>query len=413
MINKFRHDIVLKDNKILNTICGMRYLRELNENNDFDAEIVRIEQEARVLPTIHNTFDTCYIYIIISQKCNLRCIYCFEKNSDYKMHKYNSMSFDIQYYMEFISAVEKLYRNVCVVLYGGEPLLKENYGAIERIFKFLKNKRIRVRIISNGTLLDQYLNLLREYNFIENITISLDGTRDIHDIRRKNVKGAGTYKKIISNVKLALSICDFPIRIRVNLDYDNIKFQEQLVEELLEIDDGKLSICYYRTTNNTNSYSDDKVLSLSKFSEVLDHILDKYKDKIKIESGVNIYNHIKELLECDYIPYPRLAFCEYGYIYILNCDGYIYTCGETVKEENFRLCHICEFIKEPFLHKQPKQISILTDDIETMCSECEVNTICGGGCNLAKENKAFYCEKEEIIKAINEMYIRRKKVSGQ
>ncbi len=408
MNTKFQHDITMQDDKILNTVCGIKYLRDSGDKNNLNIEIERLEYEACKLPSAYETFDICYVYLIFSQKCNLSCIYCFEKNLNHKVYTYNNSNSQVEYYINFISTVEKLYSKVCVILYGGEPLLNENYNSIERILDFIKNRKINLRIISNGMLLNQYLNLFVEYNCIQNITVSLDGNREIHDMRRKDFSGKGTYNQIINNIKLALSKTDIPIRIRINLDYDNIFFQNQLLDEVSEINNKNLIICYYRTTNNTDSYSDDKVLCLSKFAEILDSIYEKYKDKIKIECGVNTYNQIKNLLEYNYTVYPRLTFCEFGYIYLLNCDKYIYTCGETVNGEEFRLCHIDEFLKTPFQYKQPKQISILCDNNKELCYQCEVNTICGGGCKLARENKKTFCEKKEIIKTINEMYLRRK-----
>lgn len=48
-------------------------------------------------------------------------------------------------------------------------------------------------------------------------------------------------------------------------------------------------------------------------------------------------------------------------------------------------------------------------DLGAGCSTCEVNTICGGGCRLARKEKSKYCEKKDIISIINELYEKRMK----
>ena len=71
-----------------------------------------------------------------------------------------------------------------VLIRGGEPFL---YPQIIELLEYINNKGIFISIDSNGTLLEKYArDIIRIGNI--HITVSLDGTPDIHD-RERNVPG--------------------------------------------------------------------------------------------------------------------------------------------------------------------------------------------------------------------------------
>lgn len=403
----FEHDLRLENNKIFNTLAGIGFLREGEESCGFERKLAQIENDVHKVEPVYNTFNMCYVYLILSCECNLACTYCFERCTDVISMKNLDTEILIKQYIASMEQLANLYEKVCVVLYGGEPLLYQNYKSIQKILEFAQKKKMDIRIVTNGTFQEEYIELLSENEFIKDITITVDGNKEIHDCRRVKENGEGTYEEIFENIKKILQRTSLRLRIRVNVDSENIRAQERLLEELIKLDSTSLSVCYYRTTNNTDSYENEKVLSLSKFAQLMDRIYEEYHNKIQIECGVNAYNQIKELLECEFLVYPRVSYCERGYIYLLNYDGNIYTCEEAVGNEQFKLCTINEFVQDGEKYKQKAPHSVMERKELTACLKCEVNTICGGGCELARKKQKKVCEKKEIIKTINEMYNRR------
>ena len=403
----FEHDLRLENNKIFNTLAGISFLREEEKSCEFERKLAQIENDACKVEPVYNTFNMCYVYLIFSCECNLACTYCFEHCADIISTRNLDTEILIKQYIAVMEELANLYEKLCVVLYGGEPLLYGNYKAIQKILEFCKKKKMDVRIVTNGTFREEYMELLSENEFVKDITITVDGNKEIHDCRRVKKNGKGTYEEIFDNIKKILQRTNIRLRIRVNVDSENMWAQERLLEELIELDNTNLSVCYYRTTNNTDSYENKKILSLSKFAQLMDRIYEDYHDKIQIECGVNAYNQIKELLECEFLVYPRVSYCERGYIYLLNYDGNIYTCGEAVGNEQFKLCTINGFVQDSERYKQKAPHSVMEREELADCLKCEVNTICGGGCELARKKKKRFCEKKEIIKTINEMYNRR------
>ena len=127
------------------------------------------------------------ITLTLTHSCNLNCSYCYEK------HKNNRrMTFDTA-----ISIVEKElnddlnleYDYVEFDFFGGEPLLE--FELIKKIVDFIKIRKYKNKYIffatTNGTILTQEMKLwfVENRNFIV-LGLSLDGTREMHNINRSN-----------------------------------------------------------------------------------------------------------------------------------------------------------------------------------------------------------------------------------
>src|SRR3989339_511469 len=142
-----------------------------------------------------------HYHIILTEKCNLQCRYCYEKS----MHEFDNglekrFKFDFSAPCDLNIVLEKLKKflekdsNPVLIFYGGEPLLQKN--KIIEIMDYLKDLNLKYRMQTNG----QLLNLLpKEYlNKITKILISLDGDKERTDFNR----GKGTYDKIMQNISL-------------------------------------------------------------------------------------------------------------------------------------------------------------------------------------------------------------------
>ncbi|MCL2311365.1 MAG: radical SAM protein [Firmicutes bacterium] len=109
-----------------------------------------------------------------------------------------------------------------ISLFGGEPLLKSNYGIVEKILEFAEQICIPVAIVTNGTTLDDdWFKLFEKYKKFMLFQITIDGNKAIHDIRRIRADGSGTFEKICDNVEKILKI-GMHLHLRINIDNENI-----------------------------------------------------------------------------------------------------------------------------------------------------------------------------------------------
>ncbi|WP_295036760.1 radical SAM protein [uncultured Fibrobacter sp.] len=144
------------------------------------------------------------LVLSLTERCNLRCTYCYYKVS----HEARSlvmtddvMETAIRLAFERTLKLGQSFLNI--TFFGGEPLLCMD--AIRRGVDFAKNLvrerldesefRLRFAVNTNGTLLDDsVVEFLERENF--RIYLSLDGHEAHHDVCRKQVGGAGSFKLI-------------------------------------------------------------------------------------------------------------------------------------------------------------------------------------------------------------------------
>lgn len=160
--------------------------------------------------------------------CNFRCVNCYEK------HDARSMTQDVE--EALIKMVDQRLGErgrLFVTWFGGEPLLQ--LGAIERLssaFKEIcahKNGYYSSFLITNGLLFNRE-NAERLHKIgVNNVQITLDGPREIHDQRRPGARGEKTFDRVILNIRDSAGIV--PVRLRINVDKTN----RQHIPELLDL----------------------------------------------------------------------------------------------------------------------------------------------------------------------------------
>lgn len=152
--------------------------------------------EEKKIKEINSVKDKKYLekaIIIVSEKCNGSCVYCYEKSekkfrSNFLMTKETAEKI-IEYLIENFSNIGK------IEFFGGEPLL--NFPIIEYVVNKLNEKIIvdEYEITTNAILLTE--NMVK---FFENekfsIIISCDGPESIHNYLRHNCE----HKKVIEAI---------------------------------------------------------------------------------------------------------------------------------------------------------------------------------------------------------------------
>lgn len=140
----------------------------------------------------------------VTQNCNLRCEYC-PYSGGYNNRKHTNKKMDIETAKKAVDFYIKHsfdLPNINVSFYGGEPLIE--FSLIKEIVKYTKakgfGKIIKFRMTTNATLMnEEIIRFLVENDF--NITISLDGPKEIHDKHRRTISNKGTYDIIVKKIE--------------------------------------------------------------------------------------------------------------------------------------------------------------------------------------------------------------------
>ncbi len=120
----------------------------------------------------------------ITDKCNLRCSYCYinyNKEKEMNTEQIKNML------NEFAKLGTQIYG-----IAGGEPLVRDD---IFEIIKHAKSLGLMVTLATNGILIPEHID---EMHNIDNLIISLDGPKEIHD----KLRGKGTFDKVVEAINL-------------------------------------------------------------------------------------------------------------------------------------------------------------------------------------------------------------------
>ena len=114
------------------------------------------------------------IYIEITNSCNLKCKFCPETN-----RKKEFMS--VESFEEIIKKIHK-YTNLVCLHVKGEPLL---HSKLEDILKILEKYNLKANITTNGTLIKEKLEIIKNSKAVRQINFSLHSSTQNEDFSNK------------------------------------------------------------------------------------------------------------------------------------------------------------------------------------------------------------------------------------
>lgn len=161
-----------------------------------------------------------YIYIVVNNKCNLKCKMCDvgqKVDSQFYRNMVKDYELTLDEWKKFIDDLVDMYPldiRPCIAITSTEPLLyKDLFGLI----KYAKEHKFKVQLTTNGLLLPKYYSQIVESG-VDDLWISIDGTRLIHNNIRGNsnsyqnicggLVGVGTLNPITPKIYFNYTITD-------------------------------------------------------------------------------------------------------------------------------------------------------------------------------------------------------------
>lgn len=371
------------DANIISSLYSRGYL--------FKSEIQYTEMKLLVEDNVFesNNNKVINIAIILSYMCNMKCDYCFEKGNQVpgsitKEH--------LPYIKQFLQ--NNLENNdIILELYGGEPLLLSNMEIIKEILEITRELKIKdIAIITNGYNLEKYSQVFNDYSDL-NITIqvTIDGTEEIHNNRRK-ING-GSFNEINTGILKCLENDNTHIVIRTNIDKENIDTINQLYLYFEEMYGYYSNLeCYLIPVKGINQ---DLLISETELIKKINSLPEI--PNFNKHAGIHLLNYPYSLVtKAETSKFgPKVYYCESarGSYFALSPDGLIYPCSEIVGIASKSI----GTYKPNIRLDQNKQSKWLLNNIkdDDFCRNCSIRFICGGGCAKEKEEigNKNYCEK--------------------
>ena len=172
------------------------------------------------------------LYVAPTMGCNFNCPYCFEHK------RAGQMSAEVQdALVRFVrdQYEERPYKKLKIVWYGGEPLLQIDIitALSERFIAFAEEVGIEyvASVISNTSLATEDVQDKLIAAHVWSVMTTLDGEREVHDLRRINKAGESTFDTIMENVESMTSkgIC---VDFRCILEKGNVESCLRLTERM-------------------------------------------------------------------------------------------------------------------------------------------------------------------------------------
>jgi uncharacterized protein len=180
----------------------------------------------------HYRTDVLELFLLSSEDCNFRCVYCYE---DFPR---GTMLPEVREQVKKLVALKiKGLQRLSISWFGGEPLY--GFDAVADLAPFLvktaeeNGVAYDSNMTTNGFLLTPEIAEQLLAWKINNFQITLDGIGEVHDRKRPTRDGGSSFWRIFENLIALQQRADaFKVALRVNFDRENRDSIRELVDLL-------------------------------------------------------------------------------------------------------------------------------------------------------------------------------------
>lgn len=315
----------------------------------------------------------------IAHDCNLACKYCFAEEGEYHGGKRELMPFEVgKKALDFLVANSGDRRNLEVDFFGGEPLMNwqvvKDLVAYGRSLEEANNKHFRFTLTTNGVLLDDEIMEFANKE-MDNVVLSIDGRKEIHDLMRPFRKGAGSYDLIVPKFKkFANSRGQQKYYVRGTFTRNNLDFSEDVLH-LADLGFKQISVepVVAKETDDYALREED----LPKLFEEYDKLAAQMVERSGTDKEFNFFHFMIDL-EGGPCVYKRLSGCGSGTEYLaVTPAGELYPCHQFVGNEEFIIGNVDEGVTNTDLVNKFKCCNVYA---KPKCNDCFARFYCSGGC---------------------------------
>ena len=332
--------------------------------------------KADVLKNKNNVIKALCLHV--AHTCNLNCSYCFASQGKYHGDK-ALMSFEVgKQALDFLIASSGDRTNLEVDFFGGEPLM--NWDVVKQLVAYArsiekeKGKNFRFTLTTNGMLLDDEVTEFCNRE-MQNVVLSLDGRKEVHDRLRKDYSGRGSYDTIVPKFReFVKKRAGKSYYVRGTYTHNNIDFTNDIFH-MADLGFTELSmepvVC---SPDDPYALTKEDLPKLFEQYEILANEMIKRDDEGR---GFTFYHYMIDLENGPCI-YKRISGCGSGTEYMAVTPwGDLYPCHQFVGDESYCMGNIWDGVKNTALRDKFKKCNVYS---RPECKDCWAKLYCSGGC---------------------------------
>ncbi|NUM34845.1 MAG: radical SAM protein [Candidatus Brocadiae bacterium] len=323
-------------------------------------------------------------YLLLSQYCNLACVYCFNGDESYSRMEKKIMTQEIAF-----QSVELFLKHLApqghlnLIFFGGEPLL--NWDLARLLLKHYGNKelpdgkKIHFHLTSNLLVFpDGLVEDIKRYDIT--ILCDVDGPASLHNQTRPCAGGFPSYDRICRNLEV-LQKNAIPYSLRATITKSNVHAIEEIVAHHIALGSNVSSLVAINPIT-----SDETVLPVSMLPDPKDFtkgLLQAYQKKIAPANQIFPINQMMETFKIGgTMQFPCGA--PQGTTPTVDVNGDIYPCIYFVGISRLKWGTIYDtgnLYQSPLLGSLKSETSLSNQE---NCPTCPWKYFCGGGCPVKR-----------------------------
>ncbi len=349
----------------------------------YESEIAELEKEGLFLkaePTAYplKSNEVKALCLHICHDCNLRCRYCFADEGAYHSEREFMPESTALKAIDFLIANSGARKVLEVDFFGGEPLMC--LQTIKNVVKYAREqgarhgKKFLFTTTTNALLLDD--DAIEFFNAeMENVVLSLDGRKEVHDAVRKTVNGKGSFDLVIDKIKKFVSLRgDKNYYVRGTFTARNLDFSKDV---LFLAESGFDSISLEPVVTDIPDLA-IKEEHLPAICAEYENLCDEYLKKRAQGKGFNFF-HFNVDLEGGPCLSKRVSACGAGNEYFsVTPNGDIYPCHQFAGDADFLMGNVFEGKLDKKIRSKFANSCLFT---RKGCENCFAKFICSGGCS--------------------------------
>ncbi len=314
----------------------------------------------------------------VAHTCNLNCSYCFASQGKYHGER-AVMSLEVgKRALDFLIENSGTRRNLEVDFFGGEPLM--NWDVVKELVAYAReqekihNKNFRFTLTTNGMLIDDEVIEFSNKE-MSNVVLSLDGRKEIHDLKRVDYAGNGSYERIVPKFqKFVKERGDKSYYMRGTFTHANPDFTKDIFH-MLDLGFTELSmepvVC--APDDEAALTPEDIQIVKNEYEILAKEMIKRYKEG----RPFTFYHYMLDLTSGPCV-YKRISGCGSGTEYMAVTPwGDLYPCHQFVGEEEYKLGDIYNGVTNDALREDFRSCNAYSRE---ECKSCWAKLYCSGGC---------------------------------